>query len=104
MTSCKICNRKLEDNKFYKSNKSKCKDCIKAIRIEQIVTNKTWNHIQFKVGGDLMKFDITIIETLSRTVSVDAENYNEALEKVEDMYDRQEIILDSSDFEGKVIE
>lgn len=45
MTSCKICNRKLEDNKFYKSNKSKCKDCIKAIRIEQIVTNKTWNHI-----------------------------------------------------------
>lgn len=51
-----------------------------------------------------MKFDITIIETLSRTVSVDAENYNEALEKVEDMYDRQEIILDSSDFEGKVIE
>lgn len=51
-----------------------------------------------------MKFDITVIEILSRTVSVDAENYDEALEKVEDMYDRQEIILDSSDFKGKVIE
>ena len=51
-----------------------------------------------------MLFDITIIETLSRTVSVEAENYNEALEKVEDMYDRQEIILDSSDYKGKVIE
>lgn len=51
-----------------------------------------------------MRFDITVIETLSRTVSVDAENYDDALEKVEDMYDRQEIILDSSDFKGKVIE
>ena len=51
-----------------------------------------------------MQFDITVIETLSRTVSVDAENYDEALEKVEKMYDSQEIILDSSDFKGKVIE
>lgn len=51
-----------------------------------------------------MQFDITVIETLSRIVSVDAENYDEALEKVKDMYDRQEIILDSSDFKGKVIE
>lgn len=51
-----------------------------------------------------MRFDITVIETLSRTVSVDAENYDDALEKVEDMYDKQEIVLDSSDFKGKVIE
>ena len=51
-----------------------------------------------------MKFDITVIETLSRTVSVDAENYDDALEKVEDMYDRQEIVLDSGDFKGTVIE
>lgn len=35
-----------------------------------------------------MKFDITVIETLSRTVLVDAENYDEALEKAEEMYDR----------------
>lgn len=51
-----------------------------------------------------MNFDITVYETLSRTVTVQAENYDEALEKVEDMYDRQEIVLDSSDFQGKVIE
>lgn len=51
-----------------------------------------------------MRFDITVIETLSRTVSVDAENYDDALEKVEEMYDRQEIILDSSDFKDRVIE
>lgn len=51
-----------------------------------------------------MIFDITVIETLSKTVTVQAENYDEALEIVEDMYDRQEIVLDSSDFKGKVIE
>lgn len=50
-----------------------------------------------------MKYDITVIETLSRTVSVDAKSYDEALEKVKDMYDSQEIILDSSDFERKII-
>lgn len=51
-----------------------------------------------------MRFDISVIETLSRTVSIDAQNYDDALEKVEDMYNRQEIVLDSSDFKGKVIE
>lgn len=51
-----------------------------------------------------MEFDIKITETLSRTVPVNAKSYDEALEKVEDMYDRQEIILDSSDFKGKIIE
>lgn len=51
-----------------------------------------------------MNFDITVIETLSRTITVQAKNYNEALEKVKDMYYRQEIVLDSSDFKGKVIE
>lgn len=51
-----------------------------------------------------MKFNITIIETLSREVTVDAENYDKALEKVEEMYDSQEIVLDSSDFKGKIIE
>lgn len=51
-----------------------------------------------------MKYDITVIETLSRIVTVEAECYDNALEKVEDMYDRQEIILDSSDFKGRIIE
>ncbi len=51
-----------------------------------------------------MKFDITVIETLSRGVTVDAESYNEALKKVKKMYDDQEIVLDASDFKGKVIE
>ena len=45
-----------------------------------------------------MKFDITVTETLSRKVTVETENYDEALEKVEEMYDNEEIVLDSSDF------
>ena len=51
-----------------------------------------------------MKFDITVTETLSRKVMVETENYDEALEKVEEMYDNEEIVLDSSDFKGKLIE
>lgn len=51
-----------------------------------------------------MKYDITVTETLSRIVTVEAEGYNEALKKVKDMYYKQEIVLDSSDFKGKVIE
>lgn len=51
-----------------------------------------------------MKYDITVTETLSRIVTVETDNYDDALEKVEDMYGRQEIVLDSSDFKGKVIE
>lgn len=50
-----------------------------------------------------MKYDITVIETLSRTISVVAENYGEALKKVENMYNNQEIVLDSSDFQEKII-
>lgn len=51
-----------------------------------------------------MKFDITITETLLKTIIVEAENYDEALKIVQGMYDRQEIVLDSSDFQGKRIE
>lgn len=52
----------------------------------------------------MKEFEITIIETLSKSVTVEANNYDEALEKVEDMYEKEEIVLDSSDFRGKVIE
>lgn len=52
----------------------------------------------------MKEFTLTIIETLSRNVTVKANNYDEALEKVEDMYRNEEIILDSSDFKGKIIE
>ena len=50
-----------------------------------------------------MQFDIVVTEILSRSITVESENYDEALRKVEDMYDKSEIILDSADFQEKTI-
>ena len=51
-----------------------------------------------------MKYDITITEILSRTVEVDAENYDEAIQKVENMYSESRVILNADDFACKTIE
>lgn len=50
-----------------------------------------------------MLYTINITETLSRTVSVKAKDYDTALEKVNQMYNNQEIVLSTDDFVGKVI-
>ena len=46
----------------------------------------------------IIKTEIT--ETLQRTIEVEAENEEEALRKVKEMYKNEEIVLDSSDFVG----
>lgn len=43
-------------------------------------------------------YTVQVKETLRRLVKVEAKTYEEAIEKVEDMYDREEIVLDASDF------
>ena len=43
-------------------------------------------------------FQIEIVETLSNIVEVNAENEQEALSKVRDMYRNEEIILYADDF------
>ena len=43
-------------------------------------------------------FKFEIIETLSRIVEIEAENYDSALDEVSTMYSEGEIVLDSSDF------
>lgn len=48
-----------------------------------------------------MKYNITIIETLSRSIEIEGDSYDDALMKVEEMYDNQEIILDPEEFKGK---
>ncbi len=48
-------------------------------------------------------FKIIIQELLSRTVSVQAQNIEEAIEKVNQMYKNAEIVLDAEDFQGKEI-
>ena len=48
-------------------------------------------------------YKLELVETLSRIVEVEAESYEEALEKLEDDYNNQRIILDSNDFVGHEI-
>ena len=47
-----------------------------------------------------MKLVVTIEETLSRDIEVDAINPMDATEKVREMYDNGEIILSADDFVG----
>lgn len=50
-----------------------------------------------------MKYKVKIIETLSRIVEVEAENKDEAWEKVDAQWDASEIVLDAEDFDGHEI-
>lgn len=47
-----------------------------------------------------MKCVVKITETLSRTVIIDADNPIEAEEKVEQIYNDENIVLDYRDYEG----
>ena len=46
---------------------------------------------------------VTIEETLSRTVKVEATSLNEAISKIEDAYYNCEVVLDADDFCDKEI-
>ena len=48
-------------------------------------------------------FEIIVQELLSRTISVQAQNIEEAIEKVNQMYRKTEIVLDAEDFLQKEI-
>ena len=50
-----------------------------------------------------MKIDIKVTEVLSRIITVEADTIDEAIYNVEDMYRKEEIILDYSDFNENVI-
>ena len=45
-----------------------------------------------------MKIRVRITETLQRDVMVEAETVDEALDKVKEMYNNEEIILDEGDY------
>lgn len=47
-----------------------------------------------------MKYKIKVQETLERIVEVEASSIDEARDKVEEMYNNEEIVLDYSDFVG----
>ena len=48
-----------------------------------------------------MKYRIKIIETLSKVVEVEADDYDSAFEKVEEMVNCEEVVLTADDFEGR---
>ncbi len=50
-----------------------------------------------------MKYQVKIIETLSRIVEVEADSRDEAWDKVEADWKRSEIVLDEGDFDGHEI-
>lgn len=48
-----------------------------------------------------MKFFVQIEEVLNRTVSIEAQDEDEAVAKIEKLYNESEIVLDYSDFCGE---
>lgn len=46
------------------------------------------------------KFEIRVVEVLSRTIEVEAADYDEALQMVKSQYGNSEIVLDADDFDG----
>ena len=50
-----------------------------------------------------MKYKVKIIETLSRIVEVEAEDKDDAWNKVQAQWEASEIVLDDRDFDGHEI-
>lgn len=48
----------------------------------------------------MSKYQIEIVETLSRVIDIEANSYEEALDKVKAKYDNSDIILDWEDLEN----
>lgn len=51
----------------------------------------------------MSKYGISVREILKRTVIVEAENLEEAIQKVEEAVERDEIILDVDDYDDREI-
>lgn len=47
----------------------------------------------------MKKFNVEVVETLSRVVETEAKDYNEAVLKVADKYHNEDIVLDYNDLE-----
>ena len=52
----------------------------------------------------MKKFDVEITEYLQKTITVEADNETDAVSKVEEDYNKEKIVLDSSNFIDKDIE
>ena len=52
----------------------------------------------------MQKYQVEINETLSRIIEVEAENENDAVSKIKELYRKEEIVLDSNDYLNTKIE
>ena len=52
----------------------------------------------------MKRYYVSVIETLKKVVSVDADSENEAVQKVRDAYNDSDIVLDYENFSGEMIE
>lgn len=48
----------------------------------------------------MRRFTVEVKEILSRVIDVEANSAEEAISKVQEMYDAEEIVLDYDDFKG----
>lgn len=51
----------------------------------------------------MKKYGINIVETFKRTIIVNAESIGEAIQKVEDAVENEEIVLNDRDYNGREI-
>ena len=51
-----------------------------------------------------MKYKVNVKEILSRTVEIEADSLEDANRKVHQLYDAEEIVLDSSDWQETIID
>lgn len=58
---------------------------------------------QERRGNIMARYGISVREILKRTVIVEAENLKEAIRKVEEAVEREEIILDVDDYDEQEI-
>ena len=52
----------------------------------------------------MKNYEISVKEVLERVITIEANSLEEALDKVQEMYDNEEIVLDSGDFQKYEIE
>lgn len=52
----------------------------------------------------MKRYYVSVTETLNKIVSVDAESEEEAVKKTQNAYDNCDIILDSDNFTGEVVQ
>lgn len=111
-------NKYLEDNKIdqiaddqefmeaeYDTIRTYCEICGYSISDEdlEVIMSRGLDG-SFIVGGNIMsRYGISVREISKRTVIVEADNIAEAIQKVEEAVEREEIILDVDDYDDREI-